>query len=214
MVSELTAYTETEERIFEAALHVFARKGKDGARMQEIADAAGINKAMLHYYFRSKDKLYEAVFAFVFQHFIDTLGKAIRDAETFEQTLRTFIDGYIDSVKDNLDVVRLMVNENLSGAPVMGSRIKEAFHATELAPPRLFVEKLSAAIANGEIRSVDPKQTLLSVISCCLFFFITLPTVRIMNPEAQDLDTFIEQRKAHIFDLIYTGLKPRPDAAS
>ncbi len=48
-MTEPASYTETEERIFEAALHVFARKGKDGARMQEIADAAGINKAMLHY---------------------------------------------------------------------------------------------------------------------------------------------------------------------
>ena len=211
-MAELVTYTEAEERIFEAALHVFARKGKDGARMQEIADFAGINKAMLHYYFRSKDKLYEAVFAFVFRRFMDTLGAPIRDAATFEQTLRTFIDGYIDTVKDNLDVVRLMVNENLSGGPVMGTRLKEAMHGMELAPPRLFVEKLTAAIANGEVRPVDPKQTLLSVISCCLFFFITLPTVRIMNPEAQDLDAFIEHRKAHIFDLIYTGLKPRPDA--
>ena len=208
---ELVSYTEAEERIFEAALHVFARKGKDGARMQEIADAAGINKAMLHYYFRSKDKLYEAVFAFVFRRFMDTLGAPIRDTATFEETLHTFIDGYIDTVKDNLDVVRLMVNENLSGGAMMGSRLKEAMHEMELAPPRLFVEKLTAAIANGEIRPVDPKQTLLSVISCCLFFFITLPTVRIMNPDAQDLDAFIEQRKAHIFDLVYCGLKPRAD---
>ncbi len=210
-MTEPASYTETEERIFEAALHVFARKGKDGARMQEIADAAGINKAMLHYYFRSKDKLYEAVFAFVFRHFMDTLGAPIRDTATFEETLRTFIDGYIDAVKDNLDVVRLMVNENLSGGAVMGTGLKQAMHAMELAPPRLFVEKLSAAIADGEVRPVDPKQTLLSVISCCLFFFINLPTVRIMNPEAQDLEAFIEQRKAHIFDLIYTGLKPRAD---
>ncbi len=211
-MTEPASYTETEERIFEAALHVFARKGKDGARMQEIADAAGINKAMLHYYFRSKDKLYEAVFAFVFRRFMLSIGEAIRDAATFEQTLHAFIDGYIESIKDNLDVVRLMVNENLSGGHVMGGRLKEAMMSMELAPPRLFVEKLTAAIAGGEVRPVDPKQTLLSVISCCLFFFITLPTVCIMNPEAeQNLEAFIEHRKAHIFDLVYCGLKPRPD---
>ncbi len=211
-MTEPASYTETEERIFEAALHVFARKGKDGARMQEIADTAGINKAMLHYYFRSKDKLYEAVFAFVFRHYMDTFGASIRDTATFEETLRTFIDGFIDAVKDNLDVVRLMVNENLSGGHVMGAQIKEAMMSMESMKPQRFVEKLTAAIASGEVRPVDPKQTLLSVISCCHYFLITLPTVCIMNPEAtQDLDAYIEQRKAHIFDLIYTGLKPRSD---
>ena len=51
----------TEEQIFDAALTIFSRKGKDGARMQEIAEEAGMNKALLHYYFRSKDRLYEAV---------------------------------------------------------------------------------------------------------------------------------------------------------
>ncbi len=209
-MTEPLAYSETEERIFEAALQAFARKGKDGARMQEIADAAGINKALLHYYFRSKDKLYEAVFAFVFRRFMLTIGESIRDAETFEQTLHAFIDGYIDSIKDNLDVVRLMVNENLSGGHVMGGRLKETMFSMELAPPRLFIEKLTEAIAGGEVRPVDPRQTLLSVLSCCIFFFITLPTVCMMNPDARDnLDAFIEQRKAHIFDLVYGGLKPR-----
>ncbi|NNE47360.1 MAG: helix-turn-helix transcriptional regulator, partial [Rhodothermales bacterium] len=52
---------DTEQQILEAALNVFSRKGRDGARMQEIADLAGINKALLHYYFRSKNGLYERV---------------------------------------------------------------------------------------------------------------------------------------------------------
>ena len=60
----------TEERIFEAARKVFARKGRDGARMQEIADEAGINRALLHYYFRSKQGLFEAVFAHMFEQYM------------------------------------------------------------------------------------------------------------------------------------------------
>ena len=52
----------TEQTILEAAKKIFIHKGMDGARMQEIADEAGINKALLHYYFRSKDKLFEAIF--------------------------------------------------------------------------------------------------------------------------------------------------------
>ena len=55
----------TEEKIFEAATDVFVEKGMDGARMQDIADKAGINKALLHYYFRTKDKLFNAVFEMI-----------------------------------------------------------------------------------------------------------------------------------------------------
>ena len=53
---------QTEERIFDAATDVFTEKGMDGARMQDIANHAGINKSLLHYYYRSKDRLFDAVF--------------------------------------------------------------------------------------------------------------------------------------------------------
>ena len=59
--------TQTEKKIIEAATTVFSEKGKDGARMQEIADTAGINKALLHYYFRSKNKLFKIVFLYQFK---------------------------------------------------------------------------------------------------------------------------------------------------
>lgn len=60
----------TEQKILEAARKIFLEKGLDGARMQDIADKAGINKAMLHYYFRSKDKLFEQIFLEVAGHFL------------------------------------------------------------------------------------------------------------------------------------------------
>ena len=95
-VSQFTSNTievGTEQRIFNAALEVFSRKGKDGARMQEIADCAGINRALLHYYFRSKSKLYEAVFAHGFEQFIGGLSQSLRSERSFERSLRTFVHG-------------------------------------------------------------------------------------------------------------------------
>ena len=70
MVNSQGKHDSTENKILEAANVVFLKKGKDGARMQEIADEANINKSLLHYYFRSKDKLFEAVFAFAISKFI------------------------------------------------------------------------------------------------------------------------------------------------
>lgn len=212
-MAETSIYSETEERIFEAALRLFARKGKDGARMQEIADAAGINKAMLHYYFRSKNQLYEEVFGYVFRRFMLSFGAAMRETETFEAFLHAFIDSYIDFVREHLDVIRLMVNENLAGGPAMGQHLQAAMAASESVPPRLFIERLTAAIDAGEVRPVDPHHTLLSVISCCIFSFITLPTVRLLVPGADDLDALVAARKQHVFELVYAGLKPRSTAS-
>ncbi len=210
MMAEATAYTETEERIFEAALTVFARKGKDGARMQEIADEAAINKAMLHYYFRSKDQLYEAVFDYVFRRFMESFGAAIQGASGFEEMLRTFIDRYIEFVQAHRRVVRLMVNEQLAGGAVMQQRLGSIFRSG-IAPPQLFAQRVEEAVARGEIRPVDPFQTLLTVVSGCLFSFIAAPMVDLLIPAAaEDEAAFIEQRKAHLFDVLYHGLRLPP----
>ena len=200
--------SETEERIFEAALKVFASKGRDGARMQEIADEAGLNKAMLHYYFQNKERLYEEVFAYVFRQFMASFGEGLRAKTTFEATLRAFIDGYIDFIRDHQDAMRLMVGENLAGGSLVGRHLQRAARTSEAAPPRLLVERIAEAVARGEIRPVDPDQTVLTVISGCLFFFVAFPTVRLMHPAAHaDPDAFIEARKAHLFDVIFNGLK-------
>ena len=78
----------TEERIFEAARKVFARKGRDGARMQEIADEAGINRALLHYYFRSKQGLFEAVFEYMFEQYMRSFDAVLEHGQPFGDLLR------------------------------------------------------------------------------------------------------------------------------
>jgi len=203
-------YSETERAIFDAALQVFAREGRRGARMQEIADTADINKAMLHYYFRNKEQLYEEVFAFTMRRFMASFGSSLKEAPTFEETLRTFIDGYVEFVRDNGNAMRLMVQENLAGGQLLGKHLREAAEAGE-APPRILVETLAAAVEADEIRPIDPEHTVVSVISTCLFFFVARPTVEIMHPAAgEDWDAFVEARKEHLFSLLYHGLAPRP----
>ena len=202
-------YSDTERAIFDAALEVFARDGRRGARMQAIADAADINKAMLHYYFRDKKTLYEEVFAFTMRRFMASFGASLKEAPTFEETLRAFIDGYVEFVRSNEAAMRLMVNENLAGGNLLGKHLREATMAGE-APPKILVDTIAEAAEKEEIRSVEPRHTVLSVISTCLFFFVARPTVQIMHPEADDdWEAFVEERKEHLFDLIYHGLAPR-----
>ncbi len=197
---------ETEERIFKAALKVFAAKGKAGARMQEIADEAGINKSMLHYYFRSKEKLYEAVFEYVFKRFaFQEIQSTLEHAKTYKDTLRGFIHGFIDAHHNDQAVIRLMANENLAGGTTMGKIISRKSH--DESPPSVLVKKTIEAIERGEIRPVDPHHMLLTILSSCVFFMIWAPTIQVKFPEsALDWDAFVEARKKHVFEMIYYGL--------
>jgi TetR/AcrR family transcriptional regulator len=202
-------YSDTERQIFDAALQVFAQEGRHGARMQAIADAADINKAMLHYYFRDKETLYEEVFGYTTRQFMASFDASLKEAPTFEETLRVFIDGYVDFVQSNEACMRLMVQENLAGGTLLGEHIREATQSGH-APPKILVETIASAAEAGEIRPVDPDHTVLSVISTCLYAFVAQPTVQIMHPPAEDdWEAFVEARKDHVFDLIYHGLAPR-----
>lgn len=206
--------TDTEEKILDAALIVFSTKGKDGARMQEIADLAGTNKALLHYYFRSKDRLYDAVFDHVLGKLVQSFGPRLQTASSFGEMVRIFIDTYVDFVADNLPVMRLMVTEHLSGGSQVTSRLK-AMMESEGAPPRVFVESMSRAIKRGEIRAADPHQTLITILSSCIFFFVIFPTVQAIVPlAARKPHAFIEQRKRHIADLILHSLRSETEHAS
>jgi TetR/AcrR family transcriptional regulator len=201
----------TESRILVAALATFARKGKDGARTQEIADAAGINKAMLHYYFRSKDRLYEAVFAYVFGRLSDTVGPGLRQATDFHSALDSFVEGYLRFVAENLDVMRFLVNENLSGGERLGMQIRSTLESDEPTVPRLMFRHIAEAVRRGEIRPVDPLQVLLSLLSECIFPFILLPTLGQIRPEITvDRAAFLSERRVHVVELMYRGLKASP----
>lgn len=199
---------DAETRIFDAALRVFARKGKDGARLQEIADEAGIHRPLLHYYFRTKQQLYEAVAERLFRDFLLSFD-APPEEGSFADTLKAFIDHYMDSVREHTHAAMWMVAENMAGSPILGEMLARAF-ATEGSPQRAMVDAIERAVRSGEIRPVDSRQLMLTVVSACVFPFVTLPTVKMMNPlAAEDFDAYLAERKAHLFEVVYHGLASR-----
>ncbi len=203
----------TEQRIFKAATEVFARKGQAGARMREIAEHAEINPALLHYYFRSKSQLYEAVFAHGFKQFMGGLGQSLKADLDFEESLRTFVHGYIDYIHTHQDMARLMLNECTCGGPILERYLTAAVAKRDEMPGLMMEDRIVAAIESGEIRPVDPQHTMLTIVSSCLFPFVALPTVRIFHPEAaDDFEAFVEGRKKHVVDLLLSGLRPAGSA--
>ncbi len=197
---------ETENSIFAAALEVFSRKGKDGARMQEIADAAGINKAMLHYYFRSKDLLYESVFEHVARHFFSALDEIMTRPGPFLDALADMIDVYMDMHAANPAVARLWIQENLNGAPVAG-RILVQRKETGASGPHMLLKRVRQAVEDGEIRPTEPIQLMITLLGMTVMSFISQPTMTALDPAAMaDQRAFLKRRKQHIVEVLTHGL--------
>lgn len=206
MVNGENSYTRSEEQIFQAALKEFARYGKKGARMQEIAKEAGCNKALVHYYFRNKEKLFEEVANYTLTEFFTAFENAVTDAPTFKETLSAFINTYIDYLKKHGAYPLLMhKGMNLDDLKKRHKKIIERLGNT---PSNIFLQKIEEAIENGEIRDVDPNHTFMSIMGSCIYLFVAYPMLYLSNEELQkNADKVIEERKQHIVDLIYNGLK-------
>ena len=103
--------SETEKQILDAAKQVFITKGLSGARMQEIADKAGINKAMLHYYFRNKDTLFKAVFVNTFGQAMHMINEIFTTEMQLFDKIRLFTDSYISFLIKNPHLPVFIISE-------------------------------------------------------------------------------------------------------
>ena len=92
---------QTEEKIFESATEVFVEKGMDGARMQDIANHAGINKALLHYYFRTKDQLFNKVFEMIAGKMFRKFAPVFDENLSLEEKIRFFFRAHISFLQEN-----------------------------------------------------------------------------------------------------------------
>jgi TetR/AcrR family transcriptional regulator len=200
--------TQTEAKIIQAATEVFLEKGKDGARMHEIAQRADINKALLHYYFRSKDKLYETVFRERVFRFLDELFSSVPETDDIKTVLKEFVENYIDLISTHPELVRFILWEVRQGGQYMGDALKDIFakHGFTKFP---FLEKVQNAINAGTIRPLDPLQLIISVIGVCVYPFIAQPLLENAIPGVQVTSpAFLQKRKEEIFKLIWEGIHP------
>lgn len=201
------AYSDAELKIIQAATQVFLEKGRDGARMQEIADKAGINKALLHYYFKSKEGLYELVFRNVLIDIAAGFLNSIPKIETAEEFLRKFISFYTGTIRQHPEVVRFMFWEISRGATTFGKLFKSLVRGSnEKEIP--FITIIRRSIERKEIKEVDPIQFLISLLGMCIYPFIAKP---ILEQVVDGLDVndeqFNEDRARAIFDLVWNGIK-------
>ena len=201
-----------EEIILKSAMDVFIEKGRHGAKMQEIADKAGINKALLHYYFRSKEKLYARIFENLIKRNLADLIAIFQEDLPFKDFLKSFIFGYIDLINRNPKVPLFMLKELSEGGKTVKSILTHLQDSGTLDLTNV-VQKIEKAMRDGEIIKQDPKQLIATVLGSALYFFIAEPIFRTLFIDEANFDreAFIEERKEAVYQTILYGIMPRGD---
>jgi len=193
----------TENQIFEAALKVFHKKGLAGARMQEIADEAGINKSMLHYYFRNKEQLFAQIFKLSYKRFMDSILPTLNEQNTWEEKIPGIIEHYANVMQTNPDLAMFVINELRQSPQEFINMVK-----TNSFLDSVLIAQLREAIQKGEIRPVHPIQIWITIISGIIFPFIAEPMIKAtIGTQDANWQSFIADRKCLVADMLINYLK-------
>jgi len=193
----------TEEKILSAAQNVFIRKGMDGARMQEIADEAEINKALLHYYFRSKQKLFEAIFKSVFGKIMPNIMLMVNSDKPVEEKLGAFIENYIDILMKNPFLPAFILKEIHRDPEFLAGMIKESG-----INPQQIIAMFKKEMDNGKIRRMDPRDLIINIISLSVFPVAGKPLLSEMffEQDKTSYNEFIERRKITVKEFVLNSI--------
>ena len=191
----------TEQRILEAAKQVFMQKGMKAATTQEIADIAGVNKALLHYYFRTKEKLHLAVFQDVMNNNLPGMTGLMVAYKPLVQRIRGFVSVYIDLLSANNYLVYFLVHE-IQQNP---DRFIQQFNHFE---PQRLLRIISHSLHKENIRHVSATDLMVNMVSLCAFSFIISPLLNniIFKDNKEDAALFLLRRKQTVSDFIINSL--------
>ncbi len=194
----------TEKQILDAAESIFQTKGMDGARMQEIADKAGINKAMLHYYYRSKQLLFEAVFKNAFALLAPQLSAILNDESSIEEKIKNFTSNYISFIIKHPYLPNFVIQElNRNKDFILKLKGIEGF-------PNLdkFKKQVDFEVEKGYLKPIRAEQLFINILSLSIFPFVASPLIKAFA----DLDEttykqLMEDRKTEVAHFIINSIK-------
>jgi TetR/AcrR family transcriptional regulator len=198
-------HTETENLILDAARKVFLENGFDGTTMQMIASESGINKALLHYYYRSKDRLFEAVFIEAFGHMVPNLMKIFASEAEFQDKIRGFVNAYIGALLEYPQIPLFILHE-LHRNP---GRVVELIKSTGI-DPEFFINIVRQEIIKGNIGDTDPRHLMVNMLAMCIFPFAARPMIQgfVFKNDAKSYQAFLESRKKEVANFIIKAIKP------
>lgn len=195
----------TEDRIFEAATEVFEEKGLAGARMQNIADRAGINKALLHYYFRTKDHLFEAVFTKLFRKVLSRFDPVFGEELTLEEKIRFFFREHISFLQKNPRLPGFIINE-INHNPERIRKLVSNIDFTSLWETILKHHK--DELQNYNLSRETLPQIMTSIVSLSVFPFAARGIFEtILGGFGYEFDQYLEERKEFAAEFVIRAIK-------
>ena len=191
-----TFSSNTEEKILLAAQKIFVKTGFDSARMDEIALLAGVNKSALHYYFRSKEKLFETVFEMILLRFVSEIDFEWEQETQLPSKINGFVSKYIDLLSENQHIPFFILNE-INRNPEKIIKI---------------IKKHKNTIFKDYLKPKDESfiklHLIITLLSLCTFPYICEPAICLVlfNSNTTDCHNFLLERKKSISDLIIQSI--------
>ena len=209
---EIAKDSDTERRILDAARTVFVRRGTAGARMQEIAEEAGVNQALLHYYFRTKERLAATVFREAASRLIPAALGVFGSGDPLELKIEKFVHLYIDTVKRAPFLPGYVLSE-MHHHP---ERLTAMLNSTGTDPAPVIAafrnrlqSELDERALNGTMRAIAVEQFIASMMGVIVIPFVARPALRVIfSMDDEAFDRFIDERRAELPKLILNSLRP------
>ena len=202
----------TRDRIIDAAIPVFAKKGKHGAHMEEIAKYAHINKAMIYYIFHNKDELYSEVLRVVLEKawdsfftFSENEGTNLNSRPRYAEELSRHITSQLKFLSENPNYTRILVDAMSNGEDEI-ALIAKNMKSTRSDPGRVIKEIIKNGKEKQILRDIDPEQIMISIIGMVAVHFLSRAIPATFDMEIKDEKKFMENRVTSIVDLILNGV--------
>lgn len=192
---------EARARIAAAAEELFAERGFDGAAIRDIARKAGVNGAMIHYYFRNKEGLYhtllEGAASRVRSLLIETTGRS----GSIKKRLASFVEAYADYMLSQPNIARILYREMLTGA----KHIKQIAQQYAASNYSMLKRLITDGVERGELRDVDAELTPISLMGMVVIFQFLRPIISVALGKTQYDKAFVDRVAAHTIDLFLNG---------
>ena len=195
----------TEETILQSARKSFMQKGLSGARMQDIADGAGINKALVHYYFESKENLFNLIFEEEFGKFFFNLASVISSDIPLFEKIEEIVSLDIERLSQFPDMPLFVINEVSRNPKMLAQRFDQLKLKDVLGN---FQKQISAEIKKGTIKTITAPQLLINIQSLSIFPFIAKPMLKkLMQLSEKQYQQMIQIRKKEVALFVINALK-------
>lgn len=196
----------TRMRLLKAARTEFSSRGLEGARVDEIARAAGVNKQLVYHHFGNKDELYRHVLEWVYSDIRERERRLDLEAMEPKLAIRTFIEFSFDYLTRHRDFVAILTDENIH----KGRHLKNTEDLRPLHNPLISAlgNILDRGHRNGEFRpGIDPEQLYISIAGLSFFYFSNIHTLSAIFDTRLSTPAAIKERRAHVVEFVMNAIR-------